>query len=229
MLSLHDIYNRYNTDKNSTFHNYSRQYEILFAPFREMHINILEIGVLDGCSLLTWRDAFQNAFNIIGLDITPGCKSYEETKRNIYVEIIDATNKNQVIEVVNRFGPPDIILDDGSHINRDVIKSFEILFPLMNDDGLYIVEDTICYKSDRHIDHNYPNHLQYFSSFVPFLNQWRFDSICGTRDNCVDPFKIQKQTDNIFEYSIDKIEFGCSFVAIHKKLRKHWIYKQQRS
>ena len=43
------------------------------------------------------------------------------------------------------------------------------------------------------------------------------------KDNCVDPFKISKKTDNIFEYSIDKIEFGVSYIAIHKKIRKNWI------
>ena len=33
------------------------------------------------------------------------------------------------------------------------------------------------------------------------------DAIFNKYDNCVDPFKIQKQTNNVFEYSIDKIEF----------------------
>jgi hypothetical protein len=88
---------------------------------------------------------------------------------------------------------------------------------------VYIVEDTICYKSLHHIDHKYDNHLEYFFKYTPFLNQWRFDSTTGIKDHCVDPFKIEKKTSNIFEYSIDKIEYGCSYIAIHKKLRKHWI------
>ena len=49
------------------------------------------------------------------------------------------------------------------------------------------------------------------------------DAIFNKYDNCVDPFKIQKQTNNVFEYSIDKIEFGCSYIAITKKVRTHWI------
>ncbi len=61
----------------------------------------------------------------------------------------------------------DIIIDDGSHMNRDVIKSFELLFPLLNDNGIYIVEDTICYKSHHYIDTNYENHLQYFFKYAP--------------------------------------------------------------
>ena len=93
----------------------------------------------------------------------------------------------------------------------------------MNDGGLYIVEDTICYKDSDSIDTNYPNHLNYFFKFTEFLNQWRFDSISGLKDHCVDPFKIMKKTDNVFEYSIDKIEYGCSYIAINKKLRTHWM------
>lgn len=95
-----------------------------------------------------------------------------------------------------------------------MIKSFEFLFPLLSDKGLYVVEDTICYKSKLHINSSYPNHLDYFTKFVPYLNQWRFDSTEGIKDHCVDPFKIQKKTNNIFEASIDKIEFGCSYIAI---------------
>ena len=69
----------------------------------------------------------------------------------------------------------------------------------------------------------YDNHLNYFFKYTPFLNQWRFNSTIGVKDHCIDPYKILKKTDNVFEYSIDKIEYGCSYIAIHKKLRKHWI------
>ena len=108
-------------------------------------------------------------------------------------------------------------------MNSQVIQTFELLFPLLKDNGLYVVEDTVCYKSDEHIDENYPNHLEYFMKFIPFLNQWRFDSTEDIKDHCVDPFKIMKKTTNVFEQAIDKIEFGVSFIAISKKVRSHWI------
>ena len=69
----------------------------------------------------------------------------------------------------------------------------------------------------------YNNHLSYFYKFTNFLNQWRYDSHKGIQDNCVDPFKIMKHTSNIFEITIDKIEYGCSYIAIYKKSRYHWI------
>ena len=65
--------------------------------------------------------------------------------------------------------------------------------------------------------------LDYFFKYTKYLNQWRGDSTEGIKDHCIDPFKIQKKTDNVFEYSIDKIEYGCSYIAIYKKNRTHWI------
>jgi len=223
MESLNNIFNKYNTDKNSYFHNYTRQYEKLLQDYRDKPIKYLEIGVFNGGSLKAFRETFKNAKCIIGIDINPNCKIYEDINNDIYVEIGNGTDENTINQINDKYGKFDIIIDDGSHTNRDVIKSFELLFPLLNDGGLYIIEDTICYKQYELIDNNYPNHLDYFTKYVKFLNQWRLDSTEGIKDHCIDPFKIQKKSNNIFEYSIDKIEFGCSYIAINKLIRHHWI------
>ena len=221
--NLNYIFAKYNTDKNKYFHNYSRQYEKLLSEYRDKPIKYLEIGVFYGESIKMMREVFKNAQCIVGLDINNESKQYENSQQNIFVEIGDVSNSNFINEIIQKYGTFDIILDDGSHVNRDVIKSFELLFPLLNDNGLYIVEDTITYKHTNHIDINYPNHLEYFFKYTMFLNQWRHDSMWGIKDWCIDPVKINKKTDNVFEYSIDKIEYGCSYIAITKKLRKHWI------
>jgi cephalosporin hydroxylase len=224
METLETIFHKYNSDKTATFHNYVRQYESLFYALRDKPIKYLEIGVFNGGSIHAIRETFKNAECIVGLDIDGRCKSYEDKSKNVFVEIGDATTPDFIKMITEKYGTFDIILDDGSHTNRDVIKSFEILFPLLNDNGIYIVEDTICYKSLPYIDNSYENHLQYFFKYTNFLNQWRIDdSEEGIKDNCVDPFKILKKTDNVMEYSIDKIEYGCSYIAIHKKIRTHWI------
>jgi hypothetical protein len=223
MESLDTIFNKYDTDKNTTFHNYTRQYSVLLNDFREKPIKYLEIGVFNGGSIKAFREAFVNSTCILGLDIDNRCKSYENNENNIFIEIGNATEPNFIKTITEKYGTFDIILDDGSHTNRDVINSFELLFPLLNDNGLYIVEDTICYKSQSHIDPNYRDHLQYFFNYTQYLNQWRYDSTEGINDHCIDPFKINKKTENIFEYSIDKIEYGCSYIAISKKIRTHWI------
>jgi len=223
MKSLDTIFNKYNTDKNSYFHNYTRQYNTLLKDFRDKPIKYLEIGVYNGESIRAFRETFLNSTCILGLDIDNKCKIHENSKNNIFVEIGNATDINFINSITKKYGRFDIILDDGSHINKDVINSFELLFPLLNDNGLYIVEDTICYKSHDFTVSNYENHLQYFFKYTQYLNQWRYDSTEGIKDHCIDPFKIMKKTENVFEYSIDKIEYGCSYIAIYKKNRTHWI------
>jgi hypothetical protein len=223
MEHLDVIFNKYDTDKNTHFHNYTRQYNTLLNDFRDKSIKYLEIGVFNGGSIKAFRETFKKSTCILGLDIDNRCKTYEDVENNIFIEIGNATDRNFIEQITKKYGSFDIILDDGSHTNKDVIKSFELLFPLLNDNGLYIVEDTICYKSSAHIVKNYENHLQYFFKYTQYLNQWRYDSTEGVKDNCIDPFKIIKKTENVFEYSIDKIEYGCSYIAIYKKNRTHWI------
>ena len=224
MEHLDVIFNKYDTDKNTYFHNYTRQYNTLLSNFRDKPIKYLEIGVHNAGSVKAFREAFKKSTCILGLDIDDRCKIYEDVDNNIFIEIGDATDSNFIQQITEKYGSFDIILDDGSHRNKDVIQSFELLFPLLNDNGLYIVEDTICYKSRDYIVQNYENHLQYFFKYTQYLNQSRKDdSTEGLKDWCVDPFKIQKKTENVFEYSIDKIEYGCSYIAIFKKNRTHWI------
>jgi hypothetical protein len=44
-------------------------------------------------------------------------------------------------KVLEETGPLDIIIDDGSHINRDVLTSFHYLFPGLRTGGFYVIED----------------------------------------------------------------------------------------
>ena len=208
---MNEIFDKYDTDKGSKYHNYVRQYEKILNEYTTENINYLEIGVLNGGSINAMREYFPNALNIVGLDINETCKKYENKEKKIYVEIGDATDSKFLTNIIDKFGSFDIIIDDGSHKNSDIIKTFEILFPLLNDGGVYIIEDTVLYNDGYYIDNYYPNHLQYFFQFTPFLNQ------------CTDPFKFKKKSSNIFEISIDKIEYGCSFICVHKKIRNEWI------
>lgn len=223
MKTLDAIFSKYNTDKGSGYHNYLRQYEPLLQSMRNKPIRILEIGVYNGGSILAWREAFPNALSIVGVDITPSCKKYEDPTKSIFIEIMDATNSKNIESISSKYGPFDLILDDGSHLNKHVIQSFEGFFPYLKDDGIYIVEDTNCYNSSSHIDSSYPTHVDYFSKFIYYLNQSRHSPEYGPNDFCADPFKINKKTSNVFEQMIDKIEFGCSYIAIFKKTRYHWI------
>lgn len=108
-------------------------------------MKILEIGV--GCyedpysggeSLKMWKQYFHNSM-IYGIDIID--KTALEEDR---IKIFQGSQHDEVFlnKIVAETGKFDIIIDDGSHRNDHVIKTFKILFPELNDGGIYVVEDT---------------------------------------------------------------------------------------
>ena len=141
MRSLEKIAYTLGTDKSSRIHNYCVKYE-KWLPFNRLEpINILEIGVLQGHSLLTWREYYPNA-KVIGIDINPECKNHEDIDNNIFVEIGSQDDPDFLKYVIDKFGPFDMILDDGSHMNSHIIFSFLNLIDSLKSEGVYIVEDS---------------------------------------------------------------------------------------
>jgi len=138
MSTLDRLAKAYGTDKSSDNHNYCVKYE-KYIPFkRYSKITMLEIGVLDGESVRTWKEYFYRS-HIVGIDIEPKCKEHEESR--ISIEIGSQYDGNFLSRVWQQYGPFDIILDDGSHMNEHVIYSFEHLWGSVKSGGVYIIED----------------------------------------------------------------------------------------
>ena len=136
--TLDEIAKFYGTDKSSEIHDYCRKYEKYLSFHRYDNIKILEIGVLGGQSLRMWKEYFLCS-HILGIDITPECKQYEEDR--IQIEIGSQIDEEFLKRISEQYGPFDMILDDGSHVNSHVIYSFEHLFDAVRSGGVYIVED----------------------------------------------------------------------------------------
>ena len=116
-------------------------------------IKVLEIGVYNGGSLYMWNNYFPGS-RIIGIDIDPYTKRWEELDKNIRVEIGDQCDKDFLQKIVDEEGPFDLIIDDAGHENHQIITSFEFLFPHLVEGGTYVVEDTFAsywpgYSCDR--------------------------------------------------------------------------------
>lgn len=124
------------------WHHYFEIYERWFTPFRtRSDLRMLEIGVLNGGSLKLWRRYFDPGAKIIGLDINPDCKRYEDAARNIFIEIGDQADPDFLARVLEKHGPFDIILDDGGHMTAQQTTSFNELYAGLSDGGVYMVED----------------------------------------------------------------------------------------
>ena len=49
----------FKTDKSSKYHNYTKYYEKYFEKYLNENINLLEVGVANGCSLKLWEKYFK--------------------------------------------------------------------------------------------------------------------------------------------------------------------------
>lgn len=130
------------------WHHYLPVYDRHFAPYRNGRdgrpLRFLEIGVYKGGSLALWRSFFGPEAVIFGIDIDRDCRALDGVCGGA-VRIGSQDDERFLRSVVEEMGGSvDIVLDDGSHKQRHVSKSFDILFPLVADGGLYVVEDLQC-------------------------------------------------------------------------------------
>lgn len=119
-------------------------YENHISRFRNQSALIIEIGVFRGGSLPIWKKYLGPLCTVVGIDIDEKCKAYEDNE--CHIRIGDQTDTQFLGSILTEFGNPDIIIDDGGHKQSQMNKSFEFLYPKLNNNGVYIVEDThACY------------------------------------------------------------------------------------
>lgn len=115
-------------------------YDRHFAPYRHSKLTFLEIGVQNGGSAELWRKYFGPEAVIFGIDVDPACAN-NVTPPN-QVRIGSQADPAFLKSLLAEMGPPDIVLDDGSHVSEHQRTSFEVLFPALKEGGLYVIEDT---------------------------------------------------------------------------------------
>jgi tetratricopeptide (TPR) repeat protein len=134
---------KHGTDKWG-LHFYTPIYHDLFCDLRNQPIRLLEIGVggyelktVGGASLAMWADYFANG-QITGIDV-----AQKQLSLNPRIKVFQGSQVDPrfLKAVCDQRGPFDIIIDDGSHVPKHVVASFQILFPTLADGGLYVIED----------------------------------------------------------------------------------------
>ncbi len=119
--------------------HYFPAYERHFARYVNRPLLLVEIGCGEGGSLQMWKRYFGPLARIVGLDIRQDCTAYQESQ--IAVRIGSQADQKFLARVVEEFGRPDIVVDDGTHIMQDILASFRFLYPLLDRTGVYVVED----------------------------------------------------------------------------------------
>jgi hypothetical protein len=125
-------------------HDYIGAYRRFFSAYRNRKITLLEIGVggyhvaEGGHSLDLWEAYFQRG-TIVAIDIQD---KTQHSRGRVHVHQCSQVDRSGLEQLARRYGGFDLIIDDGSHLNEHQIETFGLLFPLLKEDGVYVVEDT---------------------------------------------------------------------------------------
>jgi hypothetical protein len=124
-------------------HGYHVYYANHLEVYQSRDFKLLEIGIggegreLGGASLKMWEKVFDKA-DIYGLDIYP--KSELDASR-IKTFIVDQGDPVALNEFASRYGPFDVVIDDGSHLRADQLTSLFNLMAHIVPGGYYVMED----------------------------------------------------------------------------------------
>lgn len=197
--------------------HYLSAYESALSPFRSRPIRMLEIGVARGGSLQMWRRYLHPESTIVGVDIDSTTKQFDDPSRRVHVRIGSQTDNSFLQRVVDEFGPFDVILDDGSHMNSHIVQTFQYLFPNgLAPGGVYLVED---------LHSNYWRPYRDTPMSFADLTKWLIDSMhahyhgAGSKEldfRVGDSHRLKEFRVPLATTLVEKVEFYDSIAAVHR-------------
>lgn len=140
MNHLCKIAQKYGTDKYHR-HNYCKAYEnILYNYVNKQNVFLLEVGVFKGASLRMWAEWLPNA-KIYGVD--NWSEITEKPTKDIASNITIISSNSKDISVCDALNHQkfDVIIDDGNHHPYSQLITLWNIWPLLKDNGIYIIED----------------------------------------------------------------------------------------
>ncbi|MCU0803280.1 MAG: class I SAM-dependent methyltransferase [Rhodobacteraceae bacterium] len=167
--------------------HYLPLYERYLARYRGTKVRMLEIGVYKGGSLHLWREYLGPQAVIYGIDINPDCAAFDGIDGQ--VRIGSQADAAFLAGVIREMGGVDVVLDDGSHMGRHIRASLDTLFPLLADDGLYLIEDVHTAYSRRY-DGRFSRHnfMRLLGRLTDDMHHWYHSAgqrIAATADHLI--------------------------------------------
>ncbi|MFM7009923.1 MAG: class I SAM-dependent methyltransferase, partial [Betaproteobacteria bacterium] len=220
MKTLLDLYKSHTGKVSDKWALYLREYDRLFAPYRDQPISMLEIGVQNGGSLEIWSQYFPNAQKFVGCDINPDCAQLRYEDPRIAVIVGDASAPKTQAKVLEQSASFDLIIEDGSHTSSDIVKAFARYFPALKTGGLFVAEDLHCsywQEYEGGIFHPYSS-ITFFKHLADMVNHEHW-GVEKNRTDLIAGFKQLLEIDLEEEIlsQISSIEFINSICIIRKK------------
>ena len=207
----------YKTDLEKYFHanagrlihkwqHYFDIYDRHFSKFRGKEVVVLEIGVFQGGSLQMWKNYFGDKARIIGIDVNPECKKFEE--ENIEIYIGSQSDRSFWRELKSKIPDVDILIDDGGHTMNQQIVTFEEMYGKVKSNGVFLCEDlhTSYWLNFGGGYKRYNTFIEYSKNMIDKINAFHSKS----------PFlKVDK-----FTKSTDSLHYYDSILVIEKRERE---------
>ena len=159
------------------WNHYFPIYDKHFSPWKNKSLTFFEIGVFDGGSGPLWSKYFGTMATVVGIDINPDCKRFQTDY--FQVRIGDQSDPVFLQSLIDEFGNPDCVLDDGSHKQSHIYQTFEFFYPKMHLNSVYMIEDLHCsyrtdYEGGLDLDTAFMNRTK---NFIDQLNYRHCDDI----------------------------------------------------
>jgi len=165
----------FRANKKRLIHKWVHYFEIYhrhFERFRGRKVTVLEFGVSHGGSLQMWRNYFGRKAVIYGVDIDPRCAKLGGP--HIKVFIGDQEDRGFLQSIADEIGPVDVLIEDGGHTMAQQIATFEVFYPQMDPDGVFLIEDlhTSYWKSYGGGYRRPGTFIEYAKGLTDQLNAW---------------------------------------------------------
>ena len=146
------------------WNHYLKLYDEIWAAF-EKPPKVCEVGIDRGDSLNMFSPYSEV---VIGIDRAPPLCEFPE---NVLCKQCDQSETEKMVNIISLYSPLDIIIDDASH-NYDLTKkTFLNLFPLLRDNGKYIIEDWGAWSQTGGIFHHQQTTLDRPIAMLPFIKE----------------------------------------------------------
>lgn len=194
-MTLRDCFESHTGRLIGKIDHFFDDYETHLQRFRDTPVRLLEIGVHGGGSLELWRRYLGPQAKIHGIDIDPAAAG--KAPPDCPVHIGSQADPSFLRSVLAEHGPFDILIDDGSHLMPHQIATFELAYPLLSPEGIYICEDAFTsYWCE------YGGGTDRRDTFIAYAKQ-RVDDLHAfwRLDDAIEPSAFARSTRSIHFYS----------------------------
>lgn len=187
--------------------SYFPVYVNLFRHLRNKKCTFIETGVLEGGSLFMWKNWLGPDLRVIGIDLNPEAKKWENFGFEIFIG--DQSCPTFWSQTFSKIGHFDAFLDDGGHQSFQQIVTTQQAILHSNGDCVVAVEDTYTSFMNDFQSHKDRSFLEYSKDATDLLVGRSFGMYPGRFPKNINSSEILKFR------KIFNISFFNGIVAFH--------------